>query len=550
MRLKTARILNYTSLRAAMVDFPQAANATLVCGPNGAGKTSLLRALRFALTGDLPDGVRYKKDLSEIVSQGEKKGHVMVLLENDGREDEYGVALPSGAFIDATPPQMNPYGLNPASFMALEPNQRRSAVFGMAGISLKGGDIVADLVKRGHEKHWVDLLKPGIAGGMASAQKLADQLTSEARGGWQSVTGEKYGAIKAEGWAAEKPATVDISKIHANLETYKVKRTSAQQLLSDLRSADRAHLDAQAKRSESEKLESLDLDVGQIERKIEASQERITELQAALNGERRGWTAQCPCCDSQLYCGEPGILEEVTSEHSTTPPVARAGLEAERGVLSQLQRELAVAKAKAASARAARIFIENLSERPTQQELRDAEVAVTELDADVSSLSGNLNAANDANNKAAQAEVMTKRAGDYHATVKSMTKLSEELERLPGEYIKRAMEPINAQLAEASKVMGYQQLVTLTADMELRYGSLPYHRISESQQWRCELALGLALAPDGIVVMDRFDCIQPADRGAILVALGAQSRAQVIVGATLKAEPAALPGGVSAYWLG
>lgn len=550
MRIESARVLNYTSLHSAIIDFPASSNAVLVCGPNGAGKTSLLRALRFALSGELPDGVRYKKDLSEIVSQGEKKGHISVTLADGVRSEEYTMQLPSGTYADATPPQVNPFGLNPASFMALEPNQRRSAVFQLAGISLKASDIVADLVRRGHGQEWVDMLKPGIQGGLASARKLADQLTSEARGSWQAVTGEKYGSVKAESWAAEKPATVDIAPITESMKRYQASRTSAQQLLAELRAADRAHVDAQAKRAESEKLESLDLDVGQVERKLEASQERIAELRAVVDGERKGWTAECPCCGSMLYCGEVGKLEEVTPEHNTSPAVARAGLEAERGVLAQLQIQLAGAKSKAASARAARMFIENLGERPTPEELRKAESVVTELDADIAIVAANLNAANDANSKAAQAEVITKRAAGYHSTAQAMTKLADELEKLPGEYIKRAMEPINAALAEASRLMGLGSQVSMTADMELRYGSLPYHRVSESQQWRCELALGLALADGGIVLMDRFDCIQPKDRGAILVALGAQTRAQVIVSATLKAQPEALPPGMTAHWLG
>lgn len=102
-----------------------------------------------------------------------------------------------------------------------------------------------------------------------------------------------------------------------------------------------------------------------------------------------------------------------------------------------------------------------------------------------------------------------------------------------------------------SKAFGEE--VSLYDDMELRYGAFRYGQLSESQKWRAELALGLALAPQssGIVLMDRFDMVQVQDRGAILQMLGAQTRAQVIIAATLKEEPKFPEGsGLFVHWIG
>ena len=55
----------------------------------------------------------------------------------------------------------------------------------------------------------------------------------------------------------------------------------------------------------------------------------------------------------------------------------------------------------------------------------------------------------------------------------------------------------------------------------------------------------------GIVLMDRFDMVQPDQRGPILQMIGAQTGAQVFIGATLKAPPAFPEGsGLHVEWLG
>lgn len=551
-RIESAKSLNYLQLTSLAERFDPEANAILVCGPNGAGKTSLIRGIRFALTGDLPQGIHYKKDVPTLITDGEKKGFFSIDVSDGVRSTEYTINLANGNHAGNTPPPIGNalYSLDPQSFMKIEPAKRRAAIFGMAGISLRPADIAADLTKRGHSEDAVKKLAPGINGGFASAQKLADQLASEARGGWQNVTGERYGAVKAKGWTADAPERVDVAPFEAQLADAARTHRTAANLLTQLRADENAHLQAASKQEEAGKVGDLELDVAQIDRKIEASKERLAELTQAASGTKNGWTAPCPCCDAMLFSSGVGVLEAVGTQHGTAPAVAKAGVEAERGVLSQLQAERTTVQRKLDGARAAKLFLGQLPERPTPDDLRQAEAAVTEALADQDVAQGEVNVAQDQNQKAAQAATVTKKAAAYHLEAEAMAKLSAVLEQLPGEYIKAAMDPINAKLADASRVMGFQRVVSIGSDMELHWGSYPYSTCSESQQWRMELVLGLAFSDNNVVLMDRFDCVQPQDRGAILTALGAQTGAQVILGATLKAEPGAVPPGVSAHWLG
>lgn len=551
-RIESAKSLNYLQLTSLAEQFPDDASTVLVCGPNGAGKTSLLRGIRFALTGDLPAGIHYKKDVQTLITDGEKKGFFSIDVTDGVRSAEYTINLKDGNHAGNPPPPIGHalWSLDPQSFVKVEPAKRRTAIFAMAGISLRPADIAADLTKRGHAEDAVKKLAPGINGGFASAQKLAAQLESEARGGWGAITGERYGNVKAKGWKAESPERVDAAPLEEQLADAERAHRNATNVLAQLRSDENAHLQANSKQEEAGRLADIELDLAQVDRKIEASKERLAELTQAASGTKNGWTAPCPCCEAMLFSSGVGVLEEVGAQHGTAPAVAKAGVEAERGVLSQLQTERTAIARKADSARAAKLFLNQLPERPTPDDIRQAETAVTEAAADRDVAQQEVNAAIDTNQKAAQASVVTKKAATFHAEAEAMSKLAEELERLPGEYIKAAMDPINAKLAEASRTMGYQRVVSIGSDMELHWGSYPYSTCSESQQWRMELALGLAFADGNVVLMDRFDCVQPQDRGAILTALGAQQQAQVFLGATLKAEPAAVPPGVSVHWLG
>ena len=83
MRIQTIRASNYLNLRARVIEIPGTTNAVVIAGPNGSGKTALLDGIRAVLDGTLPRGFQYKKDLSALITDGEKDGFFGVTVKRD-----------------------------------------------------------------------------------------------------------------------------------------------------------------------------------------------------------------------------------------------------------------------------------------------------------------------------------------------------------------------------------------------------------------------------------------------------------------------------------
>ncbi|MCI1022590.1 hypothetical protein HWD96_10125, partial [Pseudomonas putida] len=78
----------------------------------------------------------------------------------------------------------------------------------------------------------------------------------------------------------------------------------------------------------------------------------------------------------------------------------------------------------------------------------------------------------------------------------------------------------------------------------------------ESEQWRCDTLLALAIAVHSglkLVMLDRFDVLDLPGRGQLLGMLVSLAKAHEIESAivlgTLKAKPAKLPPEISAVWI-
>jgi hypothetical protein len=98
----------------------------------------------------------------------------------------------------------------------------------------------------------------------------------------------------------------------------------------------------------------------------------------------------------------------------------------------------------------------------------------------------------------------------------------------------------------------FGKVVVVGDDMEVRYGTIAYPLASTSQQWRMRMAIGYALAVMSgleVLVLDDFDCVEPAARGKILEWLSVMCDVQTVLCATLKAKPD-LPAPFQVHWMG
>lgn len=553
MRLTAIRAHHCAGLRTAMLTVDPAAPVVLLAGPNGAGKTALLEGIRLVLSGELPRGLRYKKDLPLLITAGEKDGWVGLSLASDGRTTEHKVSLKTGNPVgDAAPPLGGGlYTLVPAAFVALEPAARRKVLFERTGQRLTADTVQATLGAEGHDARRVAAIGPALGAGFDHAARRAKELASEARGAWQAVTGETFGDKKALDWAATAPVSWDDPETTgASVRQAQRALTAASQLLRGLEDAEGQHARSVALGTTAGALPRITADLADFTAQLEAERAALATAERAAVPAATGWECGCPACGVLLRSPAPGTLVEATPR-PVTAPQAGAAAEAHRAKIRALEDRLRKLRTEETGARAAQLALDTLPERPSGQELADARAAharALEAHAEAERVH---RAAEAAQAEAASADARTATARKHAADVFAYTALAEAVTALPARFLTQALATLNAALAEASKP--FAQVVRLGEDMELRYGAHPYGLLSRSEQLRCVLALGLALGQKdgGIVLVDEFDLVQPADRPPILAALAAQDRVQVVLGATLKAPPALPAGcGVDVHWLG
>lgn len=142
-----------------------------------------------------------------------------------------------------------------------------------------------------------------------------------------------------------------------------------------------------------------------------------------------------------------------------------------------------------------------------------------------------------------------------HKNVERWTKMAEALgpDGIPGELLTEVLAPLNEHLRASAAATGWPQ-VHIAADMAITCGNRWYPLLSESERWRADAQLAEAVstfAGLGILVLDRFDVLQPALRQPGLRWLASlQDRyTAILVFATMESEQVGLKGPVMFHQL-
>src|SRR5690606_36349485 len=203
MRISNITVTHFQGLRHAALAVSEP--VLLVSGNNGAGKSSLLDAICLAFTGE-PRRVSKKKDLGQLVTEGQKKGEAhIVWRESDGEEQTSWAMLPKGNTAPLLDTPYLPFVLDASRFAGLDGKERRRVLVELTGSSASPGEVTKRLAERGADAALVEKIKPMLRAGFQAATDQAKEYASEARGAWKAVTGETYGSDKAEDWEPEGP---------------------------------------------------------------------------------------------------------------------------------------------------------------------------------------------------------------------------------------------------------------------------------------------------------------------------------------------------------
>ncbi|WP_026641150.1 AAA family ATPase [Bordetella petrii] len=579
MRLTNLSVSNFQGVQSAELPLPTAIG--FITGDNYAGKSTIAEAVRMALLGSA-ERVSLKKELGQVVRDGAKLGSVAV--DVDGAP--VAIALPSGKrngeeAVPASPAL--PYVLSPELFAAAKPDDRRQLLFTLTGTRATPDEIERRLLERGCHKVLVAQMKPILRSGFAAGAEFAKKQATEAKGAWRGVTNETWGSQKGETWQAEVPAydQASLDAAQTELAAIEVRMEAAAKAVGSLEQQLRAYQGQKdqlaALQERAGRLDSLRAKLECDQQDLETWTARVQELQSkAGTGPRQGLIHELA---EWLYVALNFIEAEGRGfEASDDVEATLAKYEAQYGAIDTAgDPEAAAALPKAIEARdlsaraaeycrrdiaAAEAAAEDLKSRAAPEAVADEDVAAARAHlaglrnerATAQARVDSLLATKQASVSAAQ---RTRNAAEYHAEVMAWDAIGAALspDGIPGEILAQALQPVNDELLALSECAGWPA-VRIDGDMGVTAGGRAYRLLSESERWRTDALLALAIAHlSGLrcAILDRFDCLNLAGRSEVLGLLDALAADgdidTVLLLGTLKAKPAAPSENFTVYWV-
>ncbi|MGE1513600.1 AAA family ATPase [Pseudomonas aeruginosa] len=567
MRITKLEITNFQGLRHAALDV--SAPVLLVAGHNGAGKSSLLDAIAMAFNGQ-PRRVSLKKDMAQLVTEGAKKGEARVEWLDAAYEVQVcGVALPTGKGSALTDSPFLPYVLDASLFASLDAKERRRVLFDLSGASTSPNQIAERLVAKGHAAALVEKVKPLLRSGFPAAVEQAKAYASESRGAWKAITGENYGSEKAVDWAPELLATMvtedQVAEAGMNLQLLEDDLAEAQQALGASKQARQA-ADGRAQRI-AKLRELVDLEPRRRNKLTTDKQnqdewsEKVMAAELASSGSVPHQPLTCPHCQGAVDLQAGTLVVHQPPEQIADAEAARR-LPEYREYLASAQRAVANSQRDLDECLAAAEQIKALEaesvEAPSAEAIANGEQAINELRQERDRQQAKVQSLQEAFNAAAQRQDVIKQAAGFHAEVCAWSALADALSPtgIPAEILADAIGPVNELLQRLSGIAGWSP-VQISADIDVTFGGRLYGLLSESERWRCDATIALAIATISglrLALLDRFDVLdvpartQQAMKLFQSLAAGGEIDTLIVAG-TLKEPMAKTPAWLQAVWI-
>ncbi|MCU9949819.1 AAA family ATPase [Pseudomonas sp. PDM13] len=561
MRLDRILVENVLGLRSA--DLALRTPITLVAGPNGAGKSSLGDAVSMALLGR-PRRVAKKKDLAQLVSEGAKRGRAAIWADGEQMGEmklpsgDHGEHLPAGA-------QYLPYVLDSTLFATGSADDRRRLLFQLTNCKATPDLIEKRLLELGAQPDKVATIKPLLLSGFPAASEDAKARATDAKGAWRGVTGEVWGEVKADGWEPELPAASvdqqDLANSQKELQQVEQDLADAQEALGAHRANGQNNAQRQAKVAEL--VPEADL---LARRRVKLEEDRKRQLewsQKLVDAEQAASVATaltCPCC-SELLVMEDGKLMKLPTVPGADAAEAAKRVAEYEGYLQSAMRAIDNSLRDVASSEAAVKQIKELkaelAAEVSAEAIETAEQAINDLRQQRDALRAKVEALQEVARAIADRQAVIDKAARHHADVVTWSLIGDALAPagIPAKLLGEALAPVNDSLAILARLAKWRPVV-IGNDMALTYGDRAYGLLSESERWRVDTLVALAIAQLSelrVVLLDRFDVLDLPSRTQMLVLLLELAKIKaidsVVLCGTLKEPPAKLPAPIAAYWI-
>ena len=550
-------------LGARHVDLRLSTPIGLIAGRNASGKSSILEAVRMAITG-APVRVDLKKHYPALISDGADSAHVSVTT-NDGT---YAIDLPSGKGNASNNPMLT-YAFDGQQFAAMPASERLTMLYGLMGVALDGPAVREALAMREVSAQHIDLLMPIIRAGFPAAHEEAARRAKDGKAAWRAITGETWGKDKAPRWKAKAPPACNpqlVADTKAALANARDALDAANQELGRLAAAESEYQRWVTNRKDltdrASRYERMTANVATDREILESVNAKVAAAKPATPLH----TGACPHCGGMVsgavegntlmltpyVMPEPGMADDEIngslSEYEAAQGVAKSAL-------ANSERALADAKA-AIDALAA--LDQNPVAPPDVPAIEAMRTEVSRLRHEITNHEAALRMADDAARGERKAASDTETAAAHHTDIMAWLNAADALAPagIPADMLAKALGPFNDRLRAHADATGWRcvsidQEAAITAS-----DNRPYALHSESERWRIDALLAATIAElsgTRFLVLDRFDVLDLPGRTTCLLWLvelvmgGAID--SLLIGATLKAIPAALPSCVTAAWI-
>ena len=520
----------------------------LVAGHNGAGKSSLLESVVGCVLGSpLPRGLPNKREGARALRDGAESGSVSLeypggkirlnypgaVAEFEGRPATLGTALGIGAVrFMALPPAERAREL--AARFQMEPTKADLAAW---FVENPGSGLEAPTNAEALDTLWADIEQSGWD---AVARRIKEHCTKR-KGAWEHLTGTKWGATKSATWCPPSLERDEDYDLEAERATLKLARQEVDELAvyEGATQLDRARLTniADGAPDHMKLVNELVAEAQALTERMEPLLAQREKLHVPDDGTVSGHF--CPKCQAPLR------IERDERKYLflklAPPPPSQAELKRVRTAIMEL--DVAIGKlGREQEENAAALMRARVALKTAQDAAKELELSALAQTVDPAKLAA-ARATFATQEQRVEAISVMQRAkaivADWHANV--IVQAALEPEGVRKGVLDRKLSALNVELGELSAKAKLAP-VALTEELEATYDRRRYQLLSESERWRVDFVFALLLHRQEsaqVLVLDRFDVIQPQSRPGILMLL-AKLNINALIAMTAK-EPAAVP---------